>query len=260
MTGGAGAVEVVFPPALPTAAASGNQADSRIPPNMRAEPLADGRWRVTFTLSAAHAVNAQSAAVAGDFTGWQGQAAAMTRASDGSFSAVIVIPAGTRRYKFILDGTRWIADPANPRGTDDGNSGKNSVIDLGPEVALDPSLARRGDGVVEGAAFRHSPNLPSDRERVADAWHVRARTLRGDVEHVDLYWKSPAPAAPAAPGIPEAAAAAPTVTTGHFPMAYVGTRGPFDIWDAVLPLTGNRTIAYTFVAKDGQLSVSDPNI
>ncbi len=266
IAGGARAAEDVFPPAFPSAVASGSQSDSRVPTGMRAEPLADGRWRVTFTLAAAHAVSAQSAAVAGDFTGWQGQAVAMKRASDGSFSAVIDVPPGTRRYKFIVDGTRWIADPANPRGTDDGNSGKNSVIDLGAEVALDPSLARLGDGAIEGAAFRHSPNLPSDREPVADAWHVRARTLRGDVEHVDLYWQSPAtPVAPATPATPATLAApatttTPAATTGHLPMAHVGTRGPFDIWDAVLPLTGNPTIAYTFVAKDGQLSVSDPNI
>ncbi|MCX5639350.1 MAG: alpha-amylase family glycosyl hydrolase [Planctomycetota bacterium] len=230
-----------FPPTFPAARASGTQGDARVPAGMRAELKADGTWRVTFALSITGAAGAQKASVAGDFTGWQGQAVAMTRAADGSFAAVIDVPPGTHRYKLILDGTRWITDPSNPRNVDDGNGGKNSIIDLGPEVALDPSLAHRGDGAVEGAAFRHNPNLPADREQVASEWHVRARTLRGDVEQVDMYWKSAA-------------------ATGRLAMTPVGTRGPFDIWDSVLPLTGKHTIAYTFVAKDGQLSVSDPNI
>lgn len=214
---------------------------------MRAEPRADGRWRVTFTLAASNAGTAQTASVAGDFTGWQGQAVAMSRAADGSFAAVIDVPAGTRCYKLILDGTRWIADPSNPRSVDDGNGGQNSVIDLGAEVALDASLARLGDGMVEGAAFLHDPRLPADREQVAGQWHVRSRTLRGDVEQVLMCWQSPS-------------TAAPNSSTGCIAMTHAGTRGPFDIWDAVLPLTSQHTISYTFVAKDGHLSVSDPNI
>jgi hypothetical protein len=69
----------------------------------------------------------------------------MTRRADGAFAAAVEVPPGTRRYKFIVDGTRWIPDPTNPRGMDDGNGGSNSVLFLGAEASFDPSLARLGD-------------------------------------------------------------------------------------------------------------------
>ena len=163
----------------------------------------------------------------------------MTRRADGAFAAAVDVPPGVRRYKFIVDGARWIPDPTNPRGMDDGNGGSNSVLLLGAEASLDPSSARLGDGQVEGSAFRHDPRLPADRERVAGAWRVRARTLRGDVQSVELRWKS-------------------GQSTGGSPMSRTGVRGPFDVWEATLPVTGPAQIAYTFIAKDGQSAVSDP--
>ena len=228
-----------FPPTEPPARASGAQPDARVPAGMVAEERPDGRWRVTFVLPAAQAAAVRTVQVAGDFTGWQGQAVSMTRRADGAFAAAVDVPPGTRRYKFIVDGTRWIPDPTNPRGMDDGNGGSNSVLLLGAEASLDPSLARLGDGQVEGSAFRHDPRLPADRERASGAWRVRVRTLRGDVQSVELRWKS-------------------GQTTGGSPMSRTGVRGPFDVWEATLPVTGTAQIAYTFIAKDGQSAVSDP--
>jgi glycosidase len=228
-----------FPPTEPPARASGTQPDARVPADMVAEERPDGRWRVTFVLPAAQASAVRTVQVAGDFTGWQGQAVSMTRRADGAFAAAVEVPPGTRRYKFIVDGTRWIPDPTNPRGMDDGNGGSNSVLLLGAEASFDPSLARLGDGEVEGSAFRHDPRLPADRERISGTWRVRVRTLRGDVQSVELRWKS-------------------GQSTGGSPMTRTGVRGPFDVWEATLPVTGAAQIAYTFIAKDGQSAVSDP--
>ena len=40
--------------------------------------------------------------------------------------------AGSYQYKFIVDGSMWIADPTNPNVIDDGFGGHNSVFDCMP--------------------------------------------------------------------------------------------------------------------------------
>jgi predicted esterase len=63
--------------------------------------------------------DAQSVAVLGEFNGWKGQA--MTRGSDGTWTAKVSLPAGTHGYKFLVNGTDWTFDPENPnRKTVDG--------------------------------------------------------------------------------------------------------------------------------------------
>ncbi|MFM7798556.1 MAG: glycogen-binding domain-containing protein, partial [Planctomycetota bacterium] len=114
--------------------------------SVEARPTAQGDWRVRFTLRTAAAAGARSAQVAGSFTGWQGRPVAMARAADGSFTAETTVPDGRHAYKFVLDGSRWIADPANPARADDQNGGFNSVLALGAGAGLDPSTARAGDG------------------------------------------------------------------------------------------------------------------
>jgi hypothetical protein len=41
---------------------------------------------------------------------------------------VIALPQGQYVYKFLLDGVRWLDDPANPRKIPDGLGGLNSVL------------------------------------------------------------------------------------------------------------------------------------
>ncbi|MCB9631651.1 MAG: hypothetical protein H6721_05870 [Sandaracinus sp.] len=42
----------------------------------------------------------------------------------------LIEPIEPHQYKFIVDGTTWIADPANPNRVDDGFGGFNSVLDV----------------------------------------------------------------------------------------------------------------------------------
>ncbi|MFO0961937.1 MAG: alpha-amylase family glycosyl hydrolase [Phycisphaerales bacterium] len=230
-----------FPPRAPVARASGAQKQAKLPPSVRAERGADGRWTATFTLSAKDAGRAAKAQVAGDFTAWKAQAVAMQRRPDGSFVGTAKLADGTRLYKFILDDDRWIADPGNPDGEDDGHGGRNSILRLGTEASLDPSAARAGDGAIEGAALRHDPANARDHERMADAWLVRYRTLAGDVQSVQLCWKVPS-------------------ATGAIPMRTLGRQGPFDVWEASLPVQGGAVVAYTFLVKDGSNTVRDPKV
>jgi len=207
-------------------------------PSIRVRSRRDGGWDVRFTLRAADASGAKSAQVAGSFTGWQGQAISMTRGADGGYSADAVVPDGRHAYKFILDGSRWIADPANPARADDQNGGFNSVLSLGAGAGLDPSSARLGDGRIDGSAFAHRPERATDRARGTGGWSLRARTLAGDVQSVALAHGGPA-------GSPR-------------PMARAGRDGPFDVWEVMLPVTEGAPFPYTFVLEDGSVTVRDP--
>lgn len=65
--------------------------------------------RVTFKLPAE--VGAETAALCGDFNGWDPQETEMKRLKDGSFSAsVSLIPGRAYRFRYLLDGERWEND------------------------------------------------------------------------------------------------------------------------------------------------------
>ena len=65
--------------------------------------------RVTFKLPPE--VHAQSAAICGDFNGWDTTACPMKRLKDGGFSVTITLPApNTYQFRYFLDGERWEND------------------------------------------------------------------------------------------------------------------------------------------------------
>lgn len=66
--------------------------------------------KVTFELPSD--VNAQSAAVVGEFNAWNPTATPMKRKKDGSFSVAVNLEAGKQyRFKYYVDGQRWENDP-----------------------------------------------------------------------------------------------------------------------------------------------------
>jgi hypothetical protein len=73
--------------------------------------------------------DAENVALAGDFNRWNPEAAFLQRLEDGHWSGIFPIPEKNMevRYKFVLDGLRWIEDPLNPRTEPDGFGGWNSV-------------------------------------------------------------------------------------------------------------------------------------
>jgi hypothetical protein len=79
-----------------------------------------------------HAPEARSVALVGDFNDWDA-AATPLRASGASGSWVVTVPLapGRYRYAFVVDGTRWIPDPAAPRAPDDDFGTPNSVLTVG---------------------------------------------------------------------------------------------------------------------------------
>ena len=72
------------------------------------------------------APDAKNVALAGDFTGWQ-PAFTMTRTDPGVWTVVVPLDPGIHQYSFVVDGERWIPDPAAP-SVNDGFGGLNSRI------------------------------------------------------------------------------------------------------------------------------------
>lgn len=73
------------------------------------------------------APSAKSVSVVGDFNDWNPSAIPLQPAR-GVWSAEAVIPVGRHDYAFVIDGTRWIADPAAPRAPADEFGGGYSVL------------------------------------------------------------------------------------------------------------------------------------
>jgi hypothetical protein len=77
-----------------------------------------------------HDDRAASVSLAGDFNGWRAQSFAKDEFGVWRVRTDIP-PAGRYQYKLVIDGTRWIEDPANLMKESDGYGGFNSVLTIG---------------------------------------------------------------------------------------------------------------------------------
>jgi diguanylate cyclase (GGDEF)-like protein len=68
--------------------------------------------------------------VVGSFNGWDPQADVMHLEQDGSYHATVPLASGTYEYKFVLNLTHWISDPAAGDYISDGYGGQNSVAQV----------------------------------------------------------------------------------------------------------------------------------
>lgn len=92
----------------------------------RPEAPATGGVSVRFVLQAPEA---QTVALAGTFNQWDSEVTPLVRSDGGLWTATLVLPAGEHEYAFVVDGERWVPDPAAP-GVDDGFGRRNSVLTL----------------------------------------------------------------------------------------------------------------------------------
>ncbi len=84
--------------------------------------------RILFCL---HEDSAQGVALCGDFNGWDRESVPFKLNGDGLWHASIPChPAGTYRYKFLIDQTRWIEDPSHGLKEEDGLGGFNSILHI----------------------------------------------------------------------------------------------------------------------------------
>ena len=79
---------------------------------------------------------AQTVWLTGSFTSWGGNPGAgaieMTKDAGSVWNVTRTMDSGEHQYKFIVDGSSWIADPGNPNFVDDGFGGRNSVYTCNP--------------------------------------------------------------------------------------------------------------------------------
>lgn len=75
--------------------------------------------------------NAKSVSLVGDFNGWGATATPLlTSGSRDTWVANVPVPRGRHEYAFIVDGTRWVADPFALRNRDDFDT-ESSIIAVG---------------------------------------------------------------------------------------------------------------------------------
>lgn len=83
---------------------------------------------VHFVLAAPEATSVMLAA---DFNQWKPDGYAMKRGADGHWEITVPLRKGkSYAYNFVIDGERWIADPASASRLDDGFGGSSSTISL----------------------------------------------------------------------------------------------------------------------------------
>lgn len=91
----------------------------------------DTVYMVRFVLADA---NAHTVSLVGDFNDWAKHATPLTPVKPGVWTAQVALPAGRHEYAFVVDGQRWVADPAAVRVADDFDT-PSSVVTVGPESA-----------------------------------------------------------------------------------------------------------------------------
>ena len=230
------APEARWPPAAPAAKSTiALDAVSR-PPSVEVRARPDGTFDCTFAYQPASPV--ARANLAGDFNGWNTASTPMSRGDDGVWRASATLQPGARLYKFVVNGDRWLQDPRNPDAEPDGHGGSNSVLRLGPEANLRGATAKLGDGLIEGAGISHLPQRAQSVQWLPDGrLLVRARTLAGDVERVQLVMR----------GMPAMG------------MRHIGDEDGFSWWEVPLAMPPKVT-EYTFIFSDGANSVRDPRV
>jgi serine protease AprX len=75
-----------------------------------------------------HDHKAEAVAIVGSWDAWRRPGLAAERIEAGLWQARLPRPAGAHQYKFLIDGQRWLADPANPSRAHDGHGAWNSVL------------------------------------------------------------------------------------------------------------------------------------
>ena len=77
------------------------------------------------------APGAREVSLVGDFNDWDVAATRLRPASAGGMWTIEVpLAPGRHRYAFVVDGTRWLADPAAPRAVDDDFGTPSSVVTI----------------------------------------------------------------------------------------------------------------------------------
>jgi len=101
--------------------------------------------------------SAGSVHLAGDFNNWNVGAHALTMGGDGVWRIVVDLSPGVHEYKFVVNGSEWIADPDNPKVV--GEYGNSEIV-----------IGEDGEPVITGAAAPIS-NTPLSSRVKLNGWY-----------------------------------------------------------------------------------------
>lgn len=122
----------------------------------------------------------KSVAVAGTFNGWNKNANTLKADADGrTWRATVPLNYGKYLYKFLLDETNWIVDPAAKTQENDGEGHQNSVLLIAPPDYQIP--ASPNDGKTAKSALLHESRVPFlnyDQGKLIFALRARPYDLR----------------------------------------------------------------------------------
>jgi hypothetical protein len=96
---------------------------------VRARPAVSTGTLVQFTLPIA---TASQVVVVGDFNHWDTRATPLTRTAGGTWRASVRLTPGAHVYSFVVDGTRWMPDPAAPTAPGSDFGSPNSLVTVAP--------------------------------------------------------------------------------------------------------------------------------
>lgn len=123
--------------------------------------------------------SAGSVSLAGSFNNWNMNANPLTQGDDGVWRVIVDLEPGEHEYKFVVNGSEWIADPDNPRIVGDyGNSGVT--------IGEDGEIASAG----EADAIS---NTTANSRVMLNGWYRATYNTRSDVKY-DPRWRLSRPA------------------------------------------------------------------
>ncbi|MBM3308434.1 MAG: isoamylase early set domain-containing protein [Candidatus Eisenbacteria bacterium] len=122
---------------------------------------------------------AASVSLAGIFNNWSTNATPLSLGGDGVWRVVVPLGAGKHEYKFVVNGTQWVADPDNPRVV--GAYGNSEV-----EVTAD-------GGVSAAGAASAISNTPLSARVNLSGWYRGSYDTQSDTPS-DPRWRLDRPA------------------------------------------------------------------
>ncbi|RME05100.1 MAG: alpha-glycosidase [Planctomycetota bacterium] len=196
---------------------------------IQVQRISPERYRVLFIYRPAYPFP-KKVYLAGDFNHWNKISHPLRyHPRRGYWSISLELRPGKYRYKFVLDGVKWVFDSEVSEREPDGFGGLNSVFRL--RAMVDFSPVKRGDGSVAQQGLEHIPPHSSvyvyqDRTEEGDSI-LRLRARCGDIQEVYVF-----------------------LSTGKtFPMEVVWKEGGYCFYEAILPIS--KPFSYLFLLKDG---------
>ena len=94
--------------------------------------LSPRRHQPTIVVFSLPDTTAHQVAVVGDFNHWDVHATPLAKPKGHGWRIAVPLSPGRHVYAFVVDGTRWVLDPAAPKALDDDYGTPNSVVTVVP--------------------------------------------------------------------------------------------------------------------------------